>query len=163
MTRSPPPALQLARRHARGRRRRAGATSTAQVHLAAPLSTERLLPGPDGLVRIALKKAFSDGSGHLQSAGARPTRSRCSPCAQPSNSAAIGALNRRGLGEAKPSALAPSSSALLTMPLDGVAVVAFGNELSGCLPNAFLCEAGRYARVRAGPRDAALAQSPRSC
>jgi hypothetical protein len=43
------------------------------------------------------------------------------------------------------------------MPLDGVAVVAFGNEQSGCLPNAFLCEAGRYARVRAGPRDAALA------
>jgi hypothetical protein len=43
------------------------------------------------------------------------------------------------------------------MPLDGVAVVAFGNELNGCLPNAFLCEAGRYARVRAGPRDAALA------
>jgi hypothetical protein len=27
-----------------------------------PLSTERLLPGPDGLVRIALKKPFSDGT-----------------------------------------------------------------------------------------------------
>jgi hypothetical protein len=27
-----------------------------------PLATERLLPGPDGLVRIALKKAFSDGT-----------------------------------------------------------------------------------------------------
>jgi Putative transposase len=27
-----------------------------------PLATERLLPGPDGLVRIALKKPFSDGT-----------------------------------------------------------------------------------------------------
>src|SRR5450631_1210330 len=27
-----------------------------------PLSTERLLPGPEGLVRIALKKPFSDGT-----------------------------------------------------------------------------------------------------
>jgi hypothetical protein len=27
-----------------------------------PLSTERLLPGPDGLVRIWLKKPFSDGT-----------------------------------------------------------------------------------------------------
>lgn len=28
-----------------------------------PLASERLLPGPDGLVRIALKKPFSDGTG----------------------------------------------------------------------------------------------------
>jgi hypothetical protein len=28
-----------------------------------PLANERLLPGPDGLVRIALKKPFSDGTG----------------------------------------------------------------------------------------------------
>jgi Putative transposase len=27
-----------------------------------PLASERLLPGPDGLVRIALKKPFSDGT-----------------------------------------------------------------------------------------------------
>jgi hypothetical protein len=27
-----------------------------------PLATERLLPGPDGLIRIALKKPFSDGT-----------------------------------------------------------------------------------------------------
>jgi Putative transposase len=42
-----------------------------QTHLAAgrpsllgapPLANERLSPGPDGLVRIALKKPFSDGT-----------------------------------------------------------------------------------------------------
>ena len=27
-----------------------------------PVATERLLPGPDGLVRIALKRPFSDGT-----------------------------------------------------------------------------------------------------
>jgi len=40
-------------------------TQFSQRHAAIlrpPLSTERLLPGPDGLVRIALKKPFSDGT-----------------------------------------------------------------------------------------------------
>lgn len=32
------------------------------LRLRPPLATERLLPGPDGLVRIALKKPFSDGT-----------------------------------------------------------------------------------------------------
>jgi Putative transposase len=45
--------------HARGGR---WARSTAQLHPPPAARDERLLPGPDGLVRIALKKPFSDGT-----------------------------------------------------------------------------------------------------
>jgi hypothetical protein len=57
-----------------------------------PLSTERLLPGPDWLVRIALKKPFSDGTvavdldprrrkrplrEEIRALALRPNRQRC--------------------------------------------------------------------------------------
>jgi len=39
-----------------------GRQSLLKYILRPPLANERLLPGPDGLVRIALKKPFSDGT-----------------------------------------------------------------------------------------------------
>ena len=77
-----------------------------------PLSTERLLPGPDGLVRIALKKPFSDGTWR-----STWTRSHCSAASSLSSASfrratrrlrAWPALRCRPLGRRKRAALARS-------------------------------------------------------
>ncbi|MEO8900188.1 MAG: transposase [Polyangiaceae bacterium] len=55
-------ALQTARARILGYLQRRGVVQVNADLLVAPLAAERLTAGPDGLVRITLKRAFSDGT-----------------------------------------------------------------------------------------------------